>query len=705
MAEAHHGRGSRSGGRPPPPPSSSLRDGRPPFRPAGVYRPAVGAGDARGYRDGKEADRGRERASSRERDSYRDRESERDRDRGRGRGDEGRDRGQRLDRRPPLGPASASPHARPAADEEPASKKSKNYSPIIWDDRPKAEKGDSKPLRVVRPPSIIAEAAAAVAAAAAARATPQPSLTDASPPQDEDLLDDPVEYVHTEQGAAELAARSPTDGAEQPHPQSPSDSRETGELRDEEEDKEIGPPGKAPGTEPADGDETPVNYGEQQEPADEGPATHSGDSYERRLNAQELADLDREQDASRPSSQAGEKEPESMSSLEQAVTPVQEEQEDLTSPKSQLNRAINMLQSCRSVDEFERLNRIDEGTYGVVYRARDKKSDEVVALKKVKMDKEREGFPMTALREVNILLSFHHPNIVNVKEVVVGKNLDSIFMVMEFMEHDLKALMEQMKHPFSQSEVKCLMKQLFEGIYFLHDNWVLHRDLKTSNLLLNNKGELKICDFGLARQYGSPLKPYTHVVVTLWYRAPELLLGKKEYSTAIDMWSLGCIMAELLCKEPLFTGKTEIDQIDKIFKLLGTPSDKIWPEFSSLPSVKKVSFTRQPHNLLRHKFPKASVVAGQPYLSDAGFDLLDRLLTYDPEKACRITADEALNHAWFTEPPFPKDKELMPTFPTCKGAPADKRRRMRSPDPLISQLRREELALKLEAGGGLFSNL
>jgi cell division cycle 2-like protein len=181
-------------------------------------------------------------------------------------------------------------------------------------------------------------------------------------------------------------------------------------------------------------------------------------------------------------------------------------------------RSVNMLQGCRSVDEFERLNKIDEGTYGVVYRARDKKTGEIVALKKVKMEKEREGFPLTSLREINILLSFHHPSVVDVKEVVVGSSLDSIFMVMEYMEHDLKGLMESMRQPFSQSEVKCLMLQLLEGVKYLHDNWVLHRDLKTSNLLLNNRGELKICDFGLARQYGSPLKTYTHLVVTLWYR-------------------------------------------------------------------------------------------------------------------------------------------------------------------------------------------
>ncbi|CAL5349729.1 hypothetical protein CsSME_00036758 [Camellia sinensis var. sinensis] len=360
-------------------------------------------------------------------------------------------------------------------------------------------------------------------------------------------------------------------------------------------------------------------------------------------------------------------------------------------------RTVNMLQGCRSVDEFERLNKIDEGTYGVVYRAKDKKTGEIVALKKVKMEKEREGFPLTSLREINILLSFHHPSIVDVKEVVVGSSLDSVFMVMEYMEHDLKGLMEAMKQPFSQSEVKCLMIQLLAGVKYLHDNWVLHRDLKTSNLLFNNQGELKICDFGLSRQYGSPLKPYTHLVVTLWYRAPELLLGAKQYSTAIDMWSLGCIMAELLAKGPLFNGKTEFDQLDKIFRILGTPNETIWPGFSKLPGV-KVNFVKHQYNLLRRKFPATSFT-GSPVLSDAGFDLLNQLLTYDPEK--RITAEDALKHEWFREVPLPKSKEFMPTFPAQHAQDRRLRRIMKSPDPLEEQ-RRKELQQGELGTGGLF---
>lgn len=367
-------------------------------------------------------------------------------------------------------------------------------------------------------------------------------------------------------------------------------------------------------------------------------------------------------------------------------------------------RSINMLQGCRNVNEFERLNRIDEGTYGVVFRARDKKSGEVVALKKVKLEKEREGFPLTALREINILLSFNHPSIVDVKEVVMG-DMNSVFMVMEYMEHDLKGLVESMKHPFSQSEVKCLMQQLLSGVRYLHDNWVLHRDLKTSNILINNCGGLKICDFGMARQYGSPLKAYTQLVVTLWYRAPELLLGAKKYSTAIDMWSLGCIMAELLTKEPLFPGKSEIDQLNKIFKILGTPNKSIWPGFVDLPGS-KAKFAEQPCNKLGEKFRRTAAytpftpmaVTARPVLSESGLDLLNRLLTFDPEK--RITAQEALDHDWFREVPLPKSKELMPTYPAQHAQDRRLRRVIKSPDPL------EELRIKeLQSGvgtGGLF---
>lgn len=324
---------------------------------------------------------------------------------------------------------------------------------------------------------------------------------------------------------------------------------------------------------------------------------------------------------------------------------------------------ISMLNECRSVDIYEKLNRISEGTYGVVYRARDRQTGKICALKRIKLDKERDGFPLTSIREINILLSLSHPSIVNVSEVVVGSSLDSIFMVMEYADHDLKSVMDQrMRQPFSIAEVKCLMLQLLSGIAYLHANWVIHRDLKTSNILYTNRGELKICDFGLARQYGEPLKPYTHLVVTLWYRAPELLLGARTYSTAVDVWSCGCIMAELLAKSPLFQGANELSQLDLIFKNLGYPTNETWPGVDALPNYKKFKFKASGNGLLRSKFPPPGpVFDGRPTISAIGFDLLTGLLDLCPEK--RLSAAQAMDHAWFREHPLPKDPSMMPTFP------------------------------------------
>eukprot|EP01155_Anaeramoeba_flamelloides_P049347 Anaeramoba_flamelloidesc41513_g1_i1.p1 GENE.c41513_g1_i1~~c41513_g1_i1.p1 ORF type:complete len:186 (-),score=33.52 c41513_g1_i1:395-952(-) len=180
-----------------------------------------------------------------------------------------------------------------------------------------------------------------------------------------------------------------------------------------------------------------------------------------------------------------------------------------------------------------------------------------------------------------------HENLLNVKEIVIGDKLTKVYMVMEYVDHDLSVLMKNKTKNWLESEVKCLMLQLLRGIKYLHDNWIVHRDIKTSNLLLNNKGILKLADFGMAREYGDPIKQYTPLVVTLWYRAPELLLGAKTYGPEIDMWSVGCVFAELLNKEPLFPGNGELDQLDKIFRLLGTANEKIWPGFNDLPMVKK----------------------------------------------------------------------------------------------------------------------
>jgi serine/threonine protein kinase len=228
--------------------------------------------------------------------------------------------------------------------------------------------------------------------------------------------------------------------------------------------------------------------------------------------------------------------------------------------------------NCRSVGDFKKVNRIGEGTYGYVYRAINRKTSEVVALKRIILHNEsQDGFPLTSLREVKVLrMCQNHPNIVKLFEVVVGTKRDAVFLLFEYCEHDLATLIKAFKTPFKESEVKCLMLQLLSAMEFVHKNWIVHRDIKLSNLLYNAKGQLKLADFGLARTVSyPPPKALTATVVTLWYRAPELLLGSSNYSFPIDIWSCGCILGELLLNAPLLPGSGEIDQIKWIFHLLG----------------------------------------------------------------------------------------------------------------------------------------
>ncbi|CAF1074467.1 unnamed protein product [Rotaria sordida] len=320
----------------------------------------------------------------------------------------------------------------------------------------------------------------------------------------------------------------------------------------------------------------------------------------------------------------------------------------------QLNFFLNCptIRGCRYVDEYQFLSHIGEGTYGTVFRARERKTGKIVALKRLKI-KTEQCFPITFLREIYCSSKSQHENIIIIREVLVGNHLNQFYMVMDYVEHDLKSLMTYtMQRPFSIGEVKTLMLQLLSGVNHLHNNWIIHRDLKTANLLLNNQGILKIGDFGLAREYSTPLKPYTPLVVTLWYRAPELLLGIKEYSTAIDIWSVGAIFGELLLMAPLFPGQSEMDQLNAIFKDLGTPNTQIWPEYNTLPLTRKISFTNYPYNRLQARFDTT--------LSKECFDLLNKFLIYDPSK--RISAEAALKHQFFYESPCPIDRSMFPTW-------------------------------------------
>ncbi|KAI6645694.1 Cyclin-dependent kinase 3 isoform X2 [Oopsacas minuta] len=218
------------------------------------------------------------------------------------------------------------------------------------------------------------------------------------------------------------------------------------------------------------------------------------------------------------------------------------------------------------MEDFQRIEKIGEGTYGVVYKAKNLKTGTIVALKKIRLDIEAEGVPSTTIREISLLMELKHPNVVSLHEVIHAD--DKIFLVFEFLDQDLKKYMDSVQGSGLPPEItKSYTYQLLSGISYCHTHRVLHRDLKPQNLLIDSRGYIKLADFGLARTFGIPLRAYTHEIVTLWYRSPEILLGAPVYTISVDMWSIGCIMAEMSSKKPLFPGDSEIDQLFRIFRL------------------------------------------------------------------------------------------------------------------------------------------
>ncbi|KAL6613899.1 hypothetical protein ACP70R_036169 [Stipagrostis hirtigluma subsp. patula] len=312
----------------------------------------------------------------------------------------------------------------------------------------------------------------------------------------------------------------------------------------------------------------------------------------------------------------------------------------------------------RGADAFRKLEKIGSGTYSNVYKAIEVESGRVVALKKVRVDGvgEAESARFMA-REITLLRRLgDHPNVVRLEGLVTSRlaTAPSLYLVFEYMDHDLTgftAAATASGSRLSLPQVKCYMKQLLSGIEHCHNKGVLHRDIKSSNLLVSSDGILKIADFGLATSYDpNNTRPMTSQVITLWYRPPELLLGATHYGVGVDLWSVGCILAELLLGEPIFPGRTEVEQLHKIFKLCGTPSEDYW-EKMKFPQPTFKPYERSIAEKFKHVAPSA-------------LSLLETLLSIDPDM--RGTATDALNSEFFRTEPYACEPSALPQYPPCK---------------------------------------
>uniref|UniRef100_A0A8C7DHX4 cyclin-dependent kinase n=1 Tax=Oncorhynchus kisutch TaxID=8019 RepID=A0A8C7DHX4_ONCKI len=303
-------------------------------------------------------------------------------------------------------------------------------------------------------------------------------------------------------------------------------------------------------------------------------------------------------------------------------------------PLSRLSRRASLSEiGFGKLETYIKLDKLGEGTYATVFKGRSKLTDNLVALKEIRLEHE-EGAPCTAIREVSLLKDLKHANIVTLHDIVHTDK--SLTLVFEYLDKDLKQYMDDCGNIMSMHNVKIFLFQILRGLAYCHKRKVLHRDLKPQNLLINERGELKLADFGLARAKSVPTKTYSNEVVTLWYRPPDVLLGSSEYSTQIDMWGVGCIFYEMAAGRPLFPGSTVEDELHLIFRLLGTPSEDSWPGISGVDEFKSYNFPKyKPQPFINHA----------PRLDTEGIELVLSFLKYESKR--RISADEAMKQAYF----------------------------------------------------------